>query len=228
MAEILRFTKEEKRELVRIIRYLRDNMENSLTVDDEKNLRTIIENSINENKIERDVFGLNPILLSFQTAEIELQEIGMKRDCVLAILLYNIVTNDNSTAKKIEETFGKGVAQIIHGLVRIQDLYSKNPVIESENFKSLLLSFAEDMRVILIMIAERVCLMRQIRDTENEEAKRKVSEEASYLYAPLAHKLGLYKLKSELEDLSLKYLEHDVYYAIKENLTPLRNRVMPI
>lgn len=218
MAEILRFTKEEKRELVRIIRYLRDNMENALTVDDEKNLRTIIENSINENKIERDVFGLNPILLSFQTAEIELQEIGMKRDCVLAILLYNIVTNDNSTAKKIEEIFGKGVAQIIHGLVRIQDLYSKNPVIESENFKSLLLSFAEDMRVILIMIAERVCLMRQIRDTENEDAKRKVSEEASYLYAPLAHKLGLYKLKSELEDLSLKYLEHDVYYAIKEKL----------
>lgn len=218
MAEILRFTKEEKRELVRIIRYLRDNMENSLMADDEKNLRTIIENSIKENKIERDVFGLNPIVLSFQTAEIELQEIGMKRDCVLAILLYNIVTNDNSTAKKIEETFGKGVAQIIHGLVRIQDLYSKNPVIESENFKSLLLSFAEDMRVILIMIAERVCLMRQIRDTENEEAKRKVSEEASYLYAPLAHKLGLYKLKSELEDLSLKYLEHDVYYAIKEKL----------
>lgn len=84
------------------------------------------------------------------------------------------------------------------------------------------------MRVILIMIAERVCLMRQIRDTDNEEAKRKVSEEASYLYAPLAHKLGLYKLKSELEDLSLKYLEHDAYYAIKENSTPQRNHAMHI
>lgn len=91
-------------------------------------------------------------------------------------------------------------------------------MIESENFRNLLLSFAEDMRVILIMIADRVNLMRQIRDTTNTEAKMKVSEEASYLYAPLAHKLGLYKLKSELEDLSLKYLEHDAYYMIKAKL----------
>ena len=79
-----------------------------------------------------------------------------------------------------------------------------------------MLSFAEDMRVVLIMIANRVNIMRKIKDTENEEARRKVSEEAAYLYAPLAHKLGLYRLKSELEDLSLKYLEHDAYYLIKE------------
>ena len=110
------------------------------------------------------------------------------------------------------------MARILHGLERIADLYAKNPVIESENFRNLLLSFAEDMRVILIMIADRVNLMRQIRDTENTEAKMRVSEEAAYLYAPLAHKLGLYKLKSELEDLSLKYLEHDAYYMIKDKL----------
>ena len=81
-----------------------------------------------------------------------------------------------------------------------------------------MLSFAEDMRVVLIMIANRVNIMRKIKDTENKEAQRKVSEEAAYLYAPLAHKLGLYRLKSELEDLSLKYLEHDAYYLIKEKL----------
>ena len=110
------------------------------------------------------------------------------------------------------------VARIVHGLIRIQKLYEKNPVIESENFRNLLLSFAEDMRVILIMIADRVNIMRQIRDTPNKEAQHEVSEEASYLYAPLAHKLGLYTLKSELEDLSLKYLEHDAYYMIKDKL----------
>ena len=98
------------------------------------------------------------------------------------------------------------------------ELYDKNPSVESENFRSLLLSFAEDMRVVLIMIANRVNIMRKIKDTENKEAQRKVSEEAAYLYAPLAHKLGLYRLKSELEDLSLKYLEHDAYYLIKEKL----------
>ena len=110
------------------------------------------------------------------------------------------------------------MAGIIKGLNRILELYEKNPSVESENFRSLLLSFAEDMRVVLIMIANRVNIMRKIKDTENEEARRKVSEEAAYLYAPLAHKLGLYRLKSELEDLSLKYLEHDAYYLIKEKL----------
>ena len=142
----------------------------------------------------------------------------MKRDCVLAILLYNSVICGNMTVEDAEKMFGKSVAQIIHGLVRIHELYTTRPVIESENFRSLLLSFAEDMRVVLIMIADRVNLMRQIRDTQNTEAKTRAAEEASYLYAPLAHKLGLYKLKSELEDLSLKYLEHDAYYMIKENL----------
>src|SRR5574344_2872485 len=118
----------------------------------------------------------------------------------------------------MQDKFGDSVAHVIRGLVRIQDLYKRNPVIESDNFRNLLISFSEDMRVILIMIADRVNLMRQIRDTNAIQEKHQVSEEASYLYAPLAHKLGLYKLKSELEDLSLKYLEHDAYYMIKENL----------
>ena len=142
----------------------------------------------------------------------------MKRECVLAIMLYNSIISGNLSIERTEQLFGKSVAQIIHGLVRIHELYTKTPVIESENFRNLLLSFAEDMRVILIMITDRVNLMRQIRDTDNTEAKLRVAEEASYLYAPLAHKLGLYKLKSELEDLSLKYLEHDAYYMIKDKL----------
>ena len=156
---------------------------------------------------------------SIQTALIAIEEIGLKRDGVVAVLLYSCFTEETENDyDKYEKEFGKTVVSILKGLVHIQELYKKNPVIESENFRNLLLSFAEDMRVILIMIADRVNLMRQIRNTECEEEKKRVSEEASYLYAPLAHKLGLYKLKSELEDLSLKYLEHDVYYMIKDKL----------
>jgi len=218
MEERLRFGISELRELARVIAALRVSVGNTLKADDEDNLRTFIKESIESGKVCRDVFGLNPVVLSFQTAELEVEEIGMKRDCVLAILLYNGMTNDQAAIERIDSMFGHSVAQIIHGLARIHDLYSKNPVVESENFRNLLLSFAEDMRVILIMIADRVNLMRQIRDTTNEGAKVKAAEEASYLYAPLSHKLGLYKLKSELEDLSLKYLEHDAYYMIKEKL----------
>ena len=218
MEEKFKFTDEERLQLALIARRLRELVGDSITPEDEAKLRSQLEEEISNNKIRRDVFGLNPVLLSFQTAELELEEIGMKRECVLAILLYNSIISGNLSIEQTEKLFGKSVAQIIHGLVRIHELYTKTPVIESENFRNLLLSFAEDMRVILIMISDRVNLMRQIRDTTNQEAKLRVAEEASYLYAPLAHKLGLYKLKSELEDLSLKYLEHDAYYMIKDNL----------
>lgn len=218
MEEKFKFTDEEKLQLGEIATRLRKLMGDSLKPEDESNLRQQLEAEISDNKISMDIFGLNPILLSFQTAELELEEIGMKRECVLAIMLYNSIISGNLSLERTEQLFGKSVAQIIHGLVRIHELYTKTPVIESENFRNLLLSFAEDMRVILIMITDRVNLMRQIRDTDNTEAKLRVAEEASYLYAPLAHKLGLYKLKSELEDLSLKYLEHDAYYMIKDKL----------
>lgn len=218
MEEKFEFTLEERRELGEITQRLKALVGDEINEEDEAKVRKQLEEEIDGNKIRRDVFGQNPILLSFQTAELEVNEIGMKRDCVLAILLYNSVICGNMTVEDSEKMFGKSVAQIIHGLVRIHELYTTRPVIESENFRSLLLSFAEDMRVVLIMIADRVNLMRQIRDTQNTEAKTRAAEEASYLYAPLAHKLGLYKLKSELEDLSLKYLEHDAYYMIKENL----------
>lgn len=223
MEEKFKFTIEEKRELVGIAKKLRAEMGSTLKPCDEENLKKQIVSELANNKIKRDIFGLNPILLSFQTAELEVEEIGMKRECVIAILMYNSIISGNLEESQVESMFGQSVTQILHGLVRIHELYSKNPVIESENFRNLLLSFAEDMRVILIMIADRVNLMRQIRDTDAVEAKQRVSEEASYLYAPLAHKLGLYKLKSELEDLSLKYLEHDAYYMIKDKLNETKH-----
>ncbi|MBR1557342.1 MAG: bifunctional (p)ppGpp synthetase/guanosine-3',5'-bis(diphosphate) 3'-pyrophosphohydrolase [Prevotella sp.] len=156
--------------------------------------------------------------MAAQTAQILTEEIGLKGDAVTAVLLGPDLESGMLTLDEIRAQHGEAVARILEGIDRIQQLYQKNPVIESENFRNLLLSFAEDMRVILIMIANRVNLMRQIRDTENVEAKMEVSQEAAYLYAPLAHKLGLYKLKSELEDLSLKYMEHDAYYMIREKL----------
>ena len=157
--------------------------------------------------------------MAAQTAEILSEEIGLKGDATEAVLLIPEIEAGNITLEEVEQTKGASVARILHGLERIRQLYEKNPSVESENFRNLLLSFAEDMRVILIMIANRVNLMRQIRDTDNEEARLEVSQEAAYLYAPLAHKLGLYNLKRELEDLSLKYMEHDAYYHIREKLS---------
>ncbi|WP_288308617.1 RelA/SpoT family protein [uncultured Prevotella sp.] len=219
MDKKLFFTNNEKSQVLEAIKELRNSQNYVLTKSDELKVFQSLKQAIIQKRIQRDIFGLNPILSSIQTALIAIEEIGLKRDGVVAVLLYSCFTEETENDyDKYEKEFGKTVVSILKGLVHIQELYKKNPVIESENFRNLLISFAEDMRVILIMIADRVNLMRQIRNTECEEEKKRVSEEASYLYAPLAHKLGLYKLKSELEDLSLKYLEHDVYYMIKDKL----------
>ena len=219
MTDRLEFTTEEKEETLALYQKIREEIASSLHEGDEERMRRNMLQALETKQLQRNVFGLNPILLSFQTAQLVVDEIGLKRDGVLAVLLRPSVEEGLLTVDEVREQFGVSVARILHGLQRIQELYQKNPVIESENFRNLLLSFAEDMRVILIMIADRVNLMRQIKDADNDSAKHEVSQEAAYLYAPLAHKLGLYKLKSELEDLSLKYLEHDAYYHIKEKLS---------
>ena len=218
MDDRLIFTPQEKKESKAIYHQLREMIASSLQPEDEDKIKNHIIKSLEDGHVKRDVFGLNPILLSLQTALIVADEIGLRRDAVLGILLYPSVINSYTPLDEVRNSYGEQVVHILHGLVRINELYRKNPIIESENFRNLLLSFAEDMRVVLIMIADRVNLMRQIRDTDNLEAQHEVSSEAAYLYAPLAHKLGLYKLKSELEDLSLKYIEHDAYYLIKEKL----------
>lgn len=218
MEEKFVFTEEEKHACEALTKEIHEMLNDTLTGTDVERLRTHIHSEIEARHIERDRFGLNPVLKALMTAKVAVGDIGLRRDSLLAIMLYESVLRGHYDTTLARKDFGEGVVTILQGLVRVQELYSKTPIVESENFRNLLLSFAEDMRVVLIMIADRVCLMRQIRDTPNKEAQHEVAEEASYLYAPLAHKLGLYQLKSELEDLSLKYLEHDAYYLIKEKL----------
>lgn len=212
------FTGDEKRQLSVLYRKLLQLSGETLRKGDCRKLKSHLIQAVQGNHVNRDVFGLNPIIKDMQTAVIVAEEIGMRRASILGIMLHDSVHNGTYTAEQVAEDFGEDVAGIIRGLIRVNELYAKSPTVESENFRNLLLSFAEDMRVILIMIADRVNVMRQIKDCPDDEARRQVANEAAYLYAPLAHKLGLYKLKSELEDLSLKYTEHDVYYHIKDKL----------
>ena len=216
---MLEFTDIEREKAIEIVDRLRDSLGTALLSDDEEKLRRRLFDTIEEERVGRDVFGLNPILMAIQTAQIAVEDIGLRRDGLIATLLHPLVMEDVMTTEEVEEEFGEGPGAILDGLLRVRQLYAKTPVIETENFRNLLLSFAEDMRVILIMIADRVNIMREIRDVEDKEAQKRVAMEASYLYAPLAHKLGLYTLKSELEDLSLKYLEPDAYYHIKDKLS---------
>lgn len=211
------FTAEEKQILHSLYRELKQKSPETFEGKRYKQLKNTMTALACDGKLYHDLFGLNPVLRSMQSAILAVDAIGLKTESVISCLLMPYITTEEQLLN-IEKTYGKSVKTILHGLIHISELYKKSPSIESENFRNLLLCFAEDMRVILIMIADRTNLLRQIKDTPNVEAQLKAAEEAAYLYAPLAHKLGLYQIKSELEDLSLKYMNHDAYYLIKDKL----------
>ena len=153
-------------------------------------MKAILKQTVESKRVARDLFGLNPIIKDLQTAVIVADEIGMRRASILGVMLHDTVRTGLMTTPEIGRLFGEDVAGIVHGLLRVQELYTKSPAVESENFRNLLLTFAEDVRVILIMIANRVNLMRQIKESGNDESRLQVASEAAYLYAPLAHKLA--------------------------------------
>ncbi len=145
-------------------------------------------------------------------AKIATEEIGLHKIAISAILLQDI------ELKHIEKVFDKQVITIIQGLHRVKELYKVDTSLETENFRKLLLSLAEDVRVVLIIIAERAALMRSLNQLENSDYKKQIAQETSFLYAPLAHRLGLYAIKTEFEDLSLKFTEYDTYKQIAHTL----------
>ena len=150
--------------------------------------------------------------LRTQTAEIVVKEEGLGAAAVSAIVL------KDAQEEEVCKFFDSHVWTIVSGLKRVDALYKKNMSLETENFRKLLLALAEDVRVVLIIIAERVALMRTLNAGEDTEERRKVAKETSFLYAPLAHRLGLYALKTELEDLSLKFTNYTIYKDIAHAL----------
>lgn len=146
-----------------------------------------------------------------------LNEVGLGKAAVLSVLFQEFIQKNTITVGEIENTFSTNISTITKGLIRVRELYERNTSLESENFRKLLLTFAEDVRVILIIIASQLCRMREL-DNEAEENRTQVARESSFLYAPLAHRMGLYKIKTELEDLSLKHTSRDIYKDIARKL----------
>ncbi len=154
---------------------------------------------------------------SLQTALLAHSEISLGHHGISAVILYALVQCGATTIDQIEQKQGKSVATIVRGLQKAYSLYERNVAIETENFRKLLISFAEDVRVIMIMIVERLATMRHL-DRYAPDEQQKIAREVSYLYAPLAHRMGLYAIKTELEDLSLKYTSYDIYKDIAHKL----------
>ena len=180
----------------------------------ERTRRKEIQRILNEwmESLDED-FIAHPIMKIFRTMIIVQKEMGLGHAALSSILLYRAVNKGTVSEEKVKELFGENTAAIIVGLNKVYDLYNRNMVVESENFRKLLLSFAENLQVILIILAERLDTMRSLAEYPAEQ-QEKIAYEASYLYAPLAHRIGLYGIKTELEDLSLKYTARDTYKEI--------------
>lgn len=209
---------EQRHELVSTLLAIYRNEHVRPKKEDARRIADFMESAIaTDTSLTYNEFGLNRTILALKAIRLAVDEIGIRGHALTAYLLRAVVCKPEQ-CELVERYFGKDVAYTLRGFLRVEALEVKTEAMRTDNFRNLLVSQAGDMRVVLMLIADCVNLMRHIKDTENVAAQRKVSTEAAYLYAPLAHKLGLYKLKSELEDLSLKYLEHDAYYMIKENL----------
>tara|TARA_B100001142_G_scaffold86763_1_gene88355 strand:- start:2200 stop:4401 length:2202 start_codon:yes stop_codon:yes gene_type:complete len=150
-------------------------------------------------------------------AHIVAKEIGLGTKSIICALLHDVVEDTDHSLNDIEKIFGKKVAQIIDGLTKIQDVFDKNVSTQAENFRKMLLTLSDDVRVILIKLADRLHNMRTL-DAMPVHKKLKIASETLYLYAPLAHRLGLYSIKTELEDLGLKFTKPEIYKAIAEGL----------
>ena len=168
-------------------------------------------------KIQPDFLGRNPMESSVRVCDIAVNDLGLGRNSIIAILLSPCFLDDrDEDLENVRKDFGEPSYRILVSYLKIRALYNNKHVIANENFRNLLMSLCEDIRVILIVIAETVAFLRHV--PELETIPTETIQDSALLYAPLAHKLGLYQLKSEIEDLSLKYLEHDAYYHIKEKL----------
>lgn len=218
MTELRYFYDNERDFLLRMIYKLWTNLKHDMSITDVRRLFSSIKEGVEHGGYKRDKYGINPVIRTLHTAELIHDNIAPDRNMTIAVLMYNLCRNGHITEKQVGEWFGVDAAKLVHGLIKISQLYQKQAAVNDENFRKLLVTFAEDIRVVLIMILDRLGLMRCINNHKDEKFVHDISLESRYLYAPLAHKLGLYQVKTELEDLSLKYLQRDVYNKIASYL----------
>ena len=213
------FTQDERPQLLQLVKDLNQRLGSQLTREDINTLHRLIHDGITRAGVfKRDQYGLNPVLRHLRTAVTLCDSIGPDRTMAIATLIYNLCRGDYLDVPRVKALFGDDIAHVVHGLLHVAPLYKKQAAVANENFHKLLLTFAEDVRVILIMTVDRLALMRAINHHPNEKFVREIASESRYLYAPLAHKLGLYAIKTELEDTSLKYLNRTVFSQIANRL----------
>ena len=208
------YTEEESKAIAREYKELLRISYQTLTDEDKKVIRLAFDTAVNAHKNQRRKSGEPYIFHPIAVAKIVAQRIGLDAVSIAAALLHDVVEDTEYTNEDIEQLFGKTIAHIVAGLTKISHLSRENDIsLQAENFRKLLLTMNDDVRVILIKIADRLHNM-QTMDSMAEYKQTKIASETLYIYAPIAHRIGLYNIKTELEDLALKYTDPERYFMI--------------
>jgi guanosine-3',5'-bis(diphosphate) 3'-pyrophosphohydrolase len=217
MKELVIDLEAEKNEILKRYRALLRACKPTMQKGDKRMIRKAFDMALESHQNMRRKSGEPYIYHPIAVAQIAAEEIGLGTTSIVCALLHDVVEDTDVTLDDIERDFGKKVAKIIDGLTKISGVFDTNSSLQAENFRKMLLTLADDVRVILIKLADRLHNMRTMEFMPRDK-QLKLSSETVYLYAPLAHRLGLYAIKSELEDLSMKYTERETYQFIKLKL----------
>ncbi|WP_462219556.1 RelA/SpoT family protein, partial [Ferruginibacter sp.] len=208
---------EEKKEILRQYRGLLRVLKPKLKSGDKELVRTAFEMAVEAHKTMRRKSGEPYILHPLAVAKICVEEIGLGVRSTICALLHDTVEDTDITLDDIKREFGNEIAKIVDGLTKISTVMDTNTTQQAENFKKILLTLTDDPRVILLKLSDRLHNMRTL-DSMKREKQLKISSETVYVYAPLAHRMGLYNIKTEMEDLAMKYMEPDTYRYIAQKL----------
>ncbi|HEX2616127.1 MAG TPA: HD domain-containing protein, partial [Flavobacteriales bacterium] len=207
----------EKEEILNRYKGLLRALPNARTIEDTRLIRKAFNIAVEAHKEQRRKSGEPYIYHPIAVARICAEEIGLGVTSVVAALLHDTVEDTDLTLDEVRDLFGPTVATIIDGLTKLSGVNWQTDSMQAENFRKVLLTLSDDVRVILIKLADRLHNMRTL-DSMARDKQLKIASETLFLYAPLAHRLGLYNIKSELEDLSLKFKEPVIYAEIQEKL----------
>ncbi|OCK52878.1 RelA/SpoT family protein [Chryseobacterium sp. CBo1] len=208
---------QENKEILARYKDLISNTYRTLDEENNKLIRKAFDIALDAHKDQRRKSGEPYIYHPIAVAKIVATEIGLGATSIACALLHDVIEDSDYTYEDLKKIFGERIAEIVNGLTKISIMNHQNISVQSENYRKLLLTLSEDFRVILIKIADRLHNMRTLESMAPDKQK-KIASETVYIYAPMAHRLGLYNIKSELEDLSLKYNNPEVYNEITEKL----------
>jgi GTP pyrophosphokinase len=208
---------QERKEILKRYRSLLNAWSTRAELKNKRTVRKAFNLAVSAHKDMRRKSGEPYIYHPLEVARIVAGEIGLGETSIICALLHDVVEDTDYTIDDMRRMFGDKVARIIDGLTKIKELFDHTPSAQAENFRKMLLTLSDDVRVILIKLADRLHNMRTLESMSHEK-QLKIASETIYLFAPLAHRLGLYAIKSELEDLALKYTEPEIYNSIGRKL----------